>query len=711
MAKTLFPSLTDKNTTMIVKWMLAYSCLWLMLLPNLTVVQAANTLEKDTVGELQLQHKNGTVQSALLLNTAIGGEVNGLIANINVKQTFKNTSTDWLNGQYLFPLPEGAAVDSLTLTIGKRIIVGEIKEKAAAKKAYESAKKQGKKAGLLEQHRPNLFTLSVANIPPQSTVIADITFVDKVHYDNQQFSLRLPTTLTPRYIPGNPIKLAIKEDANVTVNATTGWASNSDIVADAASITPPQTHRVTDKTSQLFSLGLALNAGIELASINSLSHTINTQFKTSNKQQVHITLEQGQELMDRDLILTWKPAPNAVPSAAIFNQFFADKHYIMLMFMPPSANVVNALPREIIFIVDSSGSMAGNSMQQARQSLYKAIDLLSPNDYFNIVDFDNHFQALFSESQKVNNDSISQAKRMIHKLSADGGTEMYPALNFALSQAPISGTLKQVVFITDGSIGNEQQLFKLINDKLGDSRLFTIGIGSAPNAYFMNNAASFGRGSFTYINNTHDVSEQMTGLFKKLSHPILRDIKIEWPEAAGAVEHYPTRIPDLYSGEPLLVFAQSDQAINDITINGSLLNNRWQRKLSITSGESQSKNIDTLWARHKVESLMNKLVASQNNDSSIKTEITKLGIVHQIATRFTSFVAIEQTPSKATHEKADTVKIANAMPKGSTMSIPQTATPAKLYALLGLLLLALSLLLRNPNFISHTKALHSKVFT
>jgi len=659
----------------------------------------ARTAQGSTVGELEIQHANGKTANALLVNTAITGNISGMVASIQVAQTFNNDSPDWVNGRYVFPLPEDAAVDSLTIIIGERIIKGVIKEKLQAQKVFEQAKQEGKKAGLLEQHRPNLFSISLANIAPNETIVTQLTYIDKVHYEDAQFSLRLPTTLTPRYIPGIPVDLAL-EDNHVAINSSTGWANNTTAVKDASSITPPQMHLAktslvensstesrlkASKASNQFSLELRLNAGLTLDSITSSSHPIKTDYPNNN--ETVISLSNRNEPMDRDLLLHWQPTIGNAPTAALFQQQHDNANYAMLMVMPPSPNINNALPRDVTFIIDSSGSMAGTSIRQAKQSLHEALAYLSVNDRFNIIDFDSSFTPLFKHSTFATLNNLQQAHSMIDSLNADGGTEMLGALDFALNSKADEQYLRQVIFITDGSIGNETQLFQLINQKLGNARLFTVGIGSAPNSYFMSKAAKFGRGSYTYINNLNDVSNKMASLFKKINRPLLRDLKVNWQQT---VEQYPARIPDLYAGEPLILLVKSDKPIQQLNVSGHLLDNAWQQSMTGHNTSQSTDNLDALWARQKVASLMDQLVIQDKPAEELKTQIINLGIKHHLVTKFTSFIAVEQKPSKPLNTAGKDKNVANLMPKGNTMPAPQTATPATLLALLGCLLLVLS---------------------
>ncbi len=656
---------------------------------------------ENSAGELILKNQQGKVVSTLLLDTEISADVNGLIATIKMRQTFRNNSDDWVNGRYVFPLPENGAVDGMTMQIGDRIIKGKIKEKQAAKKIFEAAKKAGKKASLLEQHRPNLFSMSVANIPPRGELIAEIHIIDRVKYDQHIFSLRLPTTLTPRYIPGKALKLNIQENKNVLINQHSGWGVNTDSVPDATDITPPQIHAKDTQTPNDFSLKLTLNAGIKLDRIHSETHELLIQNQSTKPS---ISLKNQTALMNRDLVLQWHPIKTQAPTAALFQQQIDGEQYSMAMLLPPTANIQNALAREITFIIDSSGSMSGDSMKKAKKSLLYALDKLSDKDRFNIVDFDNRFTPFFSTPVQANQANIHRAKTRVHLLRADGGTEMFGPLDYVLSLPSDESLLKQVIFITDGSVGNEQQLFKLINDKLGSARLFTVGIGSAPNSHFMSKAAQFGRGSFTHIDSFNESTEKMNALFNKINRPIARDLSINYSDShdtkieAHSFEQYPKKIPDLYSGEPIMVLTKSDNSINSIEISGNLLGNHWKRSLSSSTQAQSTDNIDALWARKKVSHLMDQLYTNHTVEMLIKPQVIELGIKHHLLTKYTSFVAVEEIPSKPIDATTKNKNIPNLMPKGSAMKAPQTATSAGLLSFIGSIMMFFAMLIGSQGF-------------
>ena len=656
---------------------------------------------QTSVGELELRaaDQNSSMISALLLETKINGRIDGLITAITVEQQFANPTDQWQHGRYVFPLPPTAAIDSLTIRVGDRIIKGQIQEKKQAKATFEKAKREGKKAGLLEQHRPNLFSVAVANIAPHEKVSAQITFIDQVTFNDDVFSYTLPTTLTPRYVPSLP-SLQTTESVvdNSEQRSSAISTSFTNQLQDIKNVTPLQTHDYGDQTVHTFSLGLSLNAGYGLESVRSNSHRLAVDYPSA--EQAHIELANGTARLNADLTLEWQTSVGQVPQAQLFEEQTEHGVYSLLMVQAPTSRATSSLPKNVTFIIDSSGSMAGEPMRQAQQALVNGLQFLSPVDRFNIVDFDSQYRPLFGSPQPATPQNLRVATNMVNRLDADGGTEMAGALDFALSESSnqqYANELRQIIFITDGAVYNEQQLFTLINQKLGSARLFTVGIGSAPNSYFMQKAAQFGRGTATMIANLSEVNTRVTQLFKKISTPVLRDITIDWPTDA---EVFPSKMPDLYQGEPISVIVKTKKPLKRINLNGTMSGSEWQTQVS-RKRHSQPKSqlndanvrLSVVWARSKIADLMDQLVYSPGSKEPIEQHILALGLQHQLLTKFTSFVAVEQTVSKPKHAKAKDGQVPNLMPKGSTMPMPQTASWADFLLWVGIVFMLIGVFL------------------
>ena len=616
--------------------------------------------------------------------------ISGMTARTMVRQRFVNSTDQWQEAIYVFPLPDESAVDRLRMRIGERIIEGEIKEKQEAKKVYEQAKKQGRKASLLSQERPNIFTMAVANIAPGEEIEVEIELQQVVGLTGTVFSLRFPMVVAPRYIPGLPVK-GDGEQGEVQFSGS-GWSFDSDQVADASRITPPV---AMDREKKLNTLRLMveLAAGFSVARVESLYHGITVSDEREGTQLIRFD---GTVLADRDFVLEWEAHKQDRPRAALFAESRGQEKYLLLMLTPPAGNNGDEpLPRELIFVLDTSGSMAGPSIAQARQALVLSISRLDPGDRFNVIEFNSHASKLFSRPEMADESHRKQAIHFVNELEADGGTEIAPALKMALDGREDHERIRQVIFLTDGSVGNEQQLLSMIATRLGDSRLFTVGIGSAPNSYFMSRAATMGRGSFTYIGKTSEVQEKMMGLFQKLEHPALTDISVR--SAGGqAMELYPDPIPDLYQGEPLLVSVKIPEENELLHISGHRGTTVWQESIN-TDNMVGRPGIAALWARKKIRSLMESL-SLEGTGKEVREKVLATALEYHLVSKYTSLVAVEKQISRPGDKDLTQSALKTNMPSGWQANkifagTAKTATPAQLRILMGMILLLTALLL------------------
>jgi Ca-activated chloride channel family protein len=623
--------------------------------------------------------------------------VDGPVAEVSLQQRFLNPNKDWAEGTYLFPLPDGAAIDSMSVEVNGRRIVGRIEERAEAVRTYETAKSEGRAAAKLEQQRPNMFTMQFANIPPGGDVAISIGYWQVVPYADDAFRLRTPLVVGPRYIPG-------LRHGRVT-QAGFGTAQ----VPDAQSIISPVR---TDGRGNPVRLKVTLNPGFDLGEIVSPHHHVDI---TEKGGVTTVRLSGDGTPADRDFELVWKPVSSQAPTAGLFTETVGDETYMLMMLTPPDIERQSTKLRDLTFIVDTSGSMHGDSIAQARSALIAGLERLRDEDRFNIVRFSDTTSRLWSESRAATPQNLAEAVYWINQLQADGGTEMLPALAMALSLRPDDSAdrLRQVVLMTDGDVGNEADLFSLIRNGLGDARLFTVGIGSAPNGYFMRRAARFGRGTNSFIGDVSEVGEKLTRLFGKLDSAALTDISVKWP-GQGA-EMWPERVPDLYLGEPLLVTARMKTAdiASRVEVSGQLGETAWHGGVDLSAG-APSDGIARLWARTKVEALMDE---AGRNAEAARDEVLPLALAHGLQTRFTSFVAVDETPIRPIEASIESHQVPTNLPNGWTrpapppdidraaasgaafapvrlqtgVSLPQTATPAGLYLAIGALLLLIGL--------------------
>ncbi|HEY9381373.1 MAG TPA: VIT domain-containing protein, partial [Burkholderiales bacterium] len=350
------------------------------------------------------------------LDTDVSMRVTGMVARVHVVQRFSNPHDARYEGVYVFPLPENAAVDALTMRIGDRVVAGVIKERDAARKTYEQAKASGSKAALLEQERPNIFTSTVANIGPRETVQIEIEYQQTVRYADERFSLRFPLVVAPRYIPGQPLS---------ETRRGMGWAADTAQVPDASRITPHviPPRELAETMLNPVRIAIELDAGVPVAKIDSSSHALRVEQIDATRYR--IALAQDSVAADRDFVLSWTPTVGTAPRAAFFLEQHNGKDYGLLMVMPPGGDYIRTrMAREVVFVIDTSGSMAGASIEQARQALMLALKRLAPGDRFNVIEFNSVTRAFAAGALPVTPLNIGRAAAWVSGLSANGGTEM-----------------------------------------------------------------------------------------------------------------------------------------------------------------------------------------------------------------------------------------------------------------------------------------------
>jgi Ca-activated chloride channel family protein len=610
-------------------------------------------------GSLLLQSSTpGRYVEAPLVAADVKMDIAGPVIRTRLTQRFTNPTDKWVEGVYAFPLPEDAAVDTLRVIIGDKFIEGDIKERQEARVIYERAAASGQRAGLVEEERPNLFTTSLANIGPGETVAIQIEYQDKARLDNGVWSTRFPMVIAPRYNP--------KATFGLTADRTNGAVSVKNPVPDRDRITPPVLHPALEPSGVEglrlpVNFDISLEAGVPIASISSQTHELVVSKPDADSAVIH--LKDGEVPADRDFVLSWKPEPASAPTASLFREERNGEEYLLAVVNPPVIKTANQRrDRETIFVIDNSGSMSGESMDQAKQGLLLALDRLAPTDEFNVIRFDDTMDMLFTAAVSANEQNLQRAKRFVSNLQANGGTEMLPALQAALVDNDRNNKeeVRQVVFITDGSIGNEDQLFAAIHDGLGRSRLFTVGIGSAPNAYFMTRAARQGRGTFTYMDDVTKVTEQSAKLFAALENPVMTDLAVKLP--AGAADAYPSPLPDLYAGEPVTMVVRAKDLKGDLTLSGKLNGKSWSQTFSLADAAS-SKGIGQLWARARIASFEESRYTGMSMEE-VDKGVLKTALDFHLVSRLTSLVAVDKTPARPEGEKLDTRQIATMLPKG-----------------------------------------------
>ena len=552
--------------------------------------------------------------------------VAGPVARARVTQRFHNPSGSWVEGVYLFPLPDGAAVDTLKLRVGNRLIEGQVKEKQEARQIYEEAKANGRRASLVEEDRPNTFTNQVANIGPHETVTVQIEYQESLRFDHGKYRLRVPLVVAPRYVPDAKL---VKDGDNVSV---------ADPVPDRDKLTAPVLPPASGKVNPV-RIRVNLETGFPLGDVESASHQI--ALSRHGGSSAEVTLADGKVPADRDFTLSFAAAPGAAPRASLLKETVDGQDYLLALVVPPAAQKPAVLkPREVVFVLDNSGSMGGESIRQAKASLLLALDRLKPWDRFNVIRFDDTLTVLHPASVEASRANIDGAKLYVDGIDAAGGTEMLPALKAALDDPTPDdkGVVRQVVFLTDGDVANEAELFAAIKTRIGRSRLFTVGIGSAPNMYFMSGAARNGRGTYTGIASIDEVGPRMAELFAKLERPVMTDLKASWPQS-GVTETWPNPLPDLYDGEPVVITAKATNLQGELKLSGNFGDTPWTTRLRLADARPAA-GIEKLWARNRIASLEDSRVLGVDA-ASVDGAVLRTALDHHLTSRLTSLVAVD----------------------------------------------------------------------
>ncbi len=602
-----------------------------------TGLPAVASLADVRAGSLLLRDGERYVEAPRVA-TDIDVTVSGPTSRTRVSQIFVNPTNGWVEAVYVDPLPDGGAVDTLRMVVGDRIVIGDIKERVAAKALYEDAKRAGHKASLIEQERPNIFTSSVANIGPGERVIVQIEYQEPVRRSGNSWSLRVPLVVGPRYNPA-PVVQTVDFGGN-------GWGkAAADPAPDRDRISPPVLDPRVAPPINPVAITVHLNAGFPLGDVKSHHHAVAIEAPADDVRVIR--LDNHVTPADRDFELTWTPAATGAPSVGLFREHVGDADYVLALVTPPQLADAQkeALPREVVFVIDNSGSMGGTSIIQAKASLLFALGRLKPNDRFNVIRFDHTMEALFSDTMAADTENIDRARAFVSAIQARGGTEMVPPMKAALTDRHGENAhyLRQVVFLTDGEIGNEQELFDTIATMRGRSRVFMVGIGSAPNTFLMTRAAEIGRGTFTHIGSVDEVQERMQELVEKLESPVVTGLSARYTR--GTMDATPAPLPDLYRGEPVVIAARLGEPDGMLEIKGMIGDHPWTVTLPVAKA-AEGQGLSKLWARRKITDAEMASRLGQTTAADADKRILVLALEHHLVSRLTSLVAVDATPSR-----------------------------------------------------------------
>ncbi len=587
-----------------------------------------------------------------LKHTDIQAAIIGPVCDVLVTQQFHNTHSRPVEAVYVFPLPEDAAVTALTLTIGERTIEGTIREREQAQRDYAQARDAGQGAALLEQERPNIFTISVANIQPDEQITVALRFHDRVPYDDGTFEFVLPTVVLPRYIPPEP------SDSSEPAAS----------VADAERLYTPLLSEGM-RSGHTLAIRVALDAG-RLHGLASPTHEIETQ---EQHGQTIVTLRAGEHIPNKDFMLRYRVAGSHIEAVPFTYRAAAEPGTVLLMITPRlELQPEDVLPRELLFVFDRSGSMGGDSIIQARNALQSCLRSLNPDDTFNILPFDDDVETFAPRSVSFTQEQVDQADAYIQQIQARGGTQILKALSAAFEQPRDSERLRVIVFLTDGAVGNEDEVLREVRKGLNEARVYAFGIGSAVNRFLLDKLAEVGRGSVEYIFPGQSLEDAVQRFQNRAAFPVLADVQVDWGDGR-VTDVYPEPLPDLYAGQPLAILGRFHKAGHaQVRLTGRTPGGTYEQTLHIDWPEATPDRgehwaaLPRLWARARIDALMSRERDDPKQKSKVRDEILGMALEYRLLSPYTAFVAIEQRRSEhAGRESAERVVVPIHLPQGT----------------------------------------------
>jgi Ca-activated chloride channel family protein len=577
-----------------------------------------------------------------LEHTDVSVEIAGFFARVSVTQRFANPFPDPIEAIYTFPLSERAAVDAMSIRSGDRTIRGEIRTREAAREAYEQARAEGKTAALLDEERPNVFTQSVANLMPGSAVTVQIEYVETLAYADGRFAFSFPTVVGPRFVRGGGR------------------------VANASRLTPPIVPEGL-RAGHDVSVAVSIDAGVPIGEIASALHEIDVQRPEPTRARV--ALRNQAELPNRDFVLRYEVASDRIRSAVLAHRAGAEPGYATFVLVPPRrVPTAEAAPRELVFVVDRSGSQSGAPLAKAKETLLWMLDRLNPQDTFQIVSFSSSPEWLFAEPEPATHDAKRRARAYVEALSANGGTYMAEAVQ-AIAAKPAPGNrLRIVTFMTDGYVGNDLEVLHLVRSLRDRSRWFPFGTGNAVNRFLLDRMAKLGGGEAEYVLLNASGEEVASRFWERVATPVLTDVRIE-VDGLALDDVYPRELGDVWAERPLVLHARyTNGGRGRVVLRGFRRGEPFAQTLEVDlpHREAEHAAIASLWARAKVDALLERDLCGLQRcqfDADLRKQVEAVALGHRLLTPFTSFVAVDERVVNGRREST-TVEVPVELPEG-----------------------------------------------
>ncbi|MDX6403500.1 MAG: Ca-activated chloride channel [Blastocatellia bacterium] len=585
-----------------------------------------------TPGALQVIDPNGKPKALCpLKHTDVKAQISGFLSRVVVTQEFENPFKEKIEAVYTFPLPQNAAVDDMTMIVGERTVRGKILRREEAQAVYEAAKSNGQTAGLLDQERPNVFTQSVANILPGEQIKITISYVETLKYEDGSYEFVFPMVVGPRYVPG----VATGQQGN-------GFAPDTTQAPDASRVTP-QPAPDGMRAGHDVSIDVSLDAGVPLDALNSKTHDVTVE-RPDDRRAV-VRLKDQATIPNKDFILRYDVAGKKIEDALLSHSSDKGGFFTLILQPPDRVTAEDVTPKELVFVLDTSGSMSGFPIEKAKETMKLALDNLYPYDTFNLITFSGDEHILFPEPVPATKENLAKAQAFLESRTGAGGTEMMKAIKASMDPSDAQGHMRIVVFMTDGYVGNDMEIIGEVQ-KHPNARVFAFGIGNSVNRFLLDNMARYGRGEVEYVGLNDDGSAAARRMHERVRNPLLTDIAIDW-NGLPVSDVYPKTVPDLFSAKPVILSGRyTGQPRGTIRLKGKMAGHDFVRDIPVDFSSSQQHDVlATLWARTRIDDLMSQDFKGAQQGATkdeVKLAVTQLGLDYRLMTQFTSFVAVEE---------------------------------------------------------------------
>jgi len=617
----------------------------IVILAVMLMTTAVSYAQQETNGDKTLspyflvKSDDPDVDRLPLKSTHAEVHISGVIADVNVTQVYKNEGRKTLEAIYVFPASTKAAVYGMKMTIGDRTITANIREREQARHEYNQAKQDGKSASLLEQHRPNVFQMNVANILPSDVIKVELKYTELLIPTDKVYEFAYPTVVGPRYVDGQSDEAGPAET----------WTSNPYL-------------RQGESPTYTFNMSVHIAAGLPIKDITCISHKTRIDYRGPSFATINLDPTENQG-GNRDFVLKYRLAGNKIQTGLLLYEGENEKFFLLMMQPPKKVMKSQIPPREYIFIVDVSGSMHGFPLNISKKLLKDLISNLRPTDRFNVLLFAGGSQLMAEQSLPATSQNITRAINTIEQQRGGGGTRLLPALEKALSISKTEGFSRSIVIATDGYVSVEPEVFDLMRKNLGDTNMFAFGIGSSVNRHLIEGMARIGMGEPFVITKPDQALITAKNFRKLIESPVLTGIKVNF----GKFEAYdvePPSIPDVLADRPVILFGKwNGSPLGTISLQGYTGKHHFLKKIDVSKTKVLKSNaaLRYLWARHRIAVLSDYNRLSKQ-DERVK-EVTNLGLTYNLLTPYTSFVAVD-AQIRVQDGQAVTVKQALPLPQG-----------------------------------------------